>query len=135
MLIFRAFVQVLKCYIPPSLSSNIPISLYVTDYTSNPTLMNYDTRSTSFFPSGRLTLQVSIFGSTQQKTLTRTNERDLIGSFIKLDNLRPKENNSDGSLECTLVDDQRYGDKELVRVIGGKGSNGFVAKPLQELIK
>ncbi|GAA5902111.1 uncharacterized protein JCM6883_001301 [Sporobolomyces salmoneus] len=114
------YAEILKCYVP----SSAPVSLYVTDYTSNSLLMNYSSSSSSvqqgIFPLGQQTLQVSLFDS-QYKPLSHLTEQQLRGNFVKLDNLRPKLNLEGDLLECTLVDDQRFKDKKYVKLIKRDG--------------
>ncbi|GAA6006757.1 hypothetical protein JCM11491_003170 [Sporobolomyces phaffii] len=142
------YAEILKCFIP--VSPHEPISLYVTDYTRNPALVEYSPASAlanSLLP-GQLTLQVSVFGPTQARPFapaaaaaagggfsSSSSERgDLVGQCVRIDNLRPKEN-ARGWLEATIVDDQTFRDKELVKLIPN-GSRAFAAaKPIQELLK
>lgn len=128
--------QVVKCYVPADDRS--PVSLYVTDYTENAQLVDYSSTSHSSshassrqFPPGRQTLQVSIFDH-QFEPLAHVSERgDLVGRFVRIDNLRPKLQGDD-LLECTLVDDAKFPAKRYLRLLP-KG--GFLADPIKALLR
>ncbi|GAA5938107.1 uncharacterized protein JCM15063_005466 [Sporobolomyces koalae] len=124
--------EILKCFVPAS--TRDPVSLYITDYTSHRDLMNYtldSARSNSLVP-GQKTLQVSIFGNQSNPFRKMSSDRQWMGHYVKLDNLRPKLNQF-GLLECTLVDDYRFQEKQLVKIV--RNDSGFFVKPILEIIQ
>jgi len=54
-----------------------------------------------------------------------------VGDFVRVSNLRPKENES-GLLEGTVVDDRKYTEKRYLRVIR---KDGYLPKEVQELLR
>ncbi|GAA6006771.1 hypothetical protein JCM11491_003177 [Sporobolomyces phaffii] len=100
--------EIRKIYSP---ETDGPVSLHITDYTTNLGLVNWETDAAERhnFPPGRQTLQVSLFGI-QARPLFSKGPRAQIGDFVRIDNLRPKIN-PEGLLEATLYDDQRFKDK------------------------
>ncbi|GAA5847121.1 hypothetical protein JCM5353_005151 [Sporobolomyces roseus] len=131
--------EILKCHVQDfKLPSLQPVNLYITDYTTNPLLMSYDeTDSTSLFPPGQQTLQISLFEN-QSEALEPLFERSSsgwmqvkVGDFVRVDNLRPKQNES-GLLEGTVVDDRKYQEKRYLRVIR---KDGYLPEEVQELLR
>lgn len=90
-------------------------NLFVTDYTTNSQLIEYQDESKNGVP-GQHVLQVSIFGA-QCDPLMRLKDADLKGRIVYLRNIRPKLNSS-GLLEATMVEDYKYPDKRDVRLVG-----------------
>ena len=134
----QSLAQILKCHVEDfQLPSLHPVNLYITDYTTNPLLMSYEKDSTSSLPAGQQVLQISLFEN-QSEPLKPLMERSSngwtkvkVGDFVRIDNLRPKENES-RLLEGTLVDDRKYKEKRYLRVIR---KDGYLPKEVQELLR
>ncbi|GAA5982861.1 hypothetical protein JCM10908_006813 [Rhodotorula pacifica] len=115
--------MVIKLHTPRplgSLPSNVAASLYLTDYTSHPLLHDYPDPSPVTLP-GRLTLQLSLFGSTAAPLAPlldpRTGETKR-GRLVWIRNVRIKLNPA-GELEGTVVEDTnpRFRAKVSVEVV------------------
>jgi hypothetical protein len=100
-------------------------------------MMNYSDASAARagFPPGQRTLQVSLFGVQARPLESLISKKDgsvRPGDFVRLDNLRPKEN-TEGLLECTIVDDQLFANKKYVTLIPKKEGKKSLA--IQKLLE
>ncbi|KAK4056399.1 hypothetical protein OIO90_002542 [Microbotryomycetes sp. JL221] len=91
-----------------------PVSLFVTDYTSNAQMFNYDETNSNFKdgPWGQLVLQVSVFGA-QKNALPKIGEKN---RFVLLRNLNTRLNEN-GFLEGKIHEDFKFKNKEDITVI------------------
>ncbi|BGP20711.1 hypothetical protein JCM10213v2_008874 [Rhodosporidiobolus nylandii] len=96
---------------PHSVPSNAACDLYITDYTSHPDIVDVDT-SRELNLTGQRLLKVAIFGA-QNEPLVNFSRDKLVGSIVRLRNLRPKLD-SNGGFECTMVEDFKYKDNRDV---------------------
>ncbi|GAA5876225.1 hypothetical protein JCM3774_002330 [Rhodotorula dairenensis] len=112
------YAEVVRWYNPHAtrqVAQNAFCSLFVTDYTANPQLIEYQDDSKTGVP-GQHVLQVSVFGA-QCEPLLRFKDSDLKGRIVHLRNIRPKQNQS-GLLEATMVEDYKYPNKRDVSLLG-----------------
>jgi hypothetical protein len=111
--------QIVRWFIPPNaprqLSRHECCTLYVTDYTPNSQMMDYQEDSRNGIP-GQLVLQVSVWGA-QCEPLLRFKDADLKGRIVHLRNIRPKTNDK-GLLEATLFEDYKFADRRDVTFVG-----------------
>jgi hypothetical protein len=102
------------------------VSLYITDYTTNPLFYQYvekdnedETERVDDYriPLGQMTLQVTLFGIQYDWVLSQNN---LVGEIVSLKNVHTKYNQygSAAQLEGALHDDHMYRDKILVAILG-----------------
>jgi hypothetical protein len=138
--------QVIKLHTPRALGtlpSNIAASLYLTDYTPHPLLHDYPDPSPVTLP-GRLTFQVSLFGSTAAPLAPlldpRTGETKR-GRLVWIRNVRVKLN-PHNELEGTVMEDTnpRFRAKVSVEVIDMRRKDhqekwGDRAKEFQKSVK
>ncbi|KWU45269.1 hypothetical protein RHOSPDRAFT_33214 [Rhodotorula sp. JG-1b] len=113
------YAEIVRCFIPSNaprqLSQHECCTLFVTDYTPNPQMIDYQEDSKNGIP-GQLVLQVSVWGA-QCEPLLRFKDADLKGRIVHLRNIRPKTN-KDGLLEATLFEDYKFADKRDVTFVG-----------------
>ncbi|GAA5997498.1 uncharacterized protein JCM10292_000891 [Rhodotorula paludigena] len=111
--------EIVKLYNPwiGRIGPNDAVQLFVTDYTSNSQLYNYDDTSEVRTP-GQITLQVSIFGN-QSEPLLGLRAEQLVGRVVFLRNVRPKMTNND-FLEATMVEDNKYPNRRDVNLVSEK---------------
>ncbi|GAA5982887.1 hypothetical protein JCM10908_006822 [Rhodotorula pacifica] len=112
------YAEIVRWYNPHAtrqIASNDYCNLFVTDYTTNPELIEYQDDSKNGVP-GQHVLQVSIFGA-QCEPLMRFSDSDLKGRIVHLRNIRPKSN-MNGLLEATMVEDHKFADKRDVTLVG-----------------
>ncbi|GAA5954063.1 hypothetical protein JCM8115_003299 [Rhodotorula mucilaginosa] len=113
------YAEIVRWFIPPNaprqLSRHECCTLYVTDYTPNSQMMDYQEDSRNGIP-GQLVLQVSVWGA-QCEPLLRFKDADLKGRIVHLRNIRPKTNDK-GLLEATLFEDYKFADRRDVTFVG-----------------
>ncbi|SCZ98298.1 BZ3500_MvSof-1268-A1-R1_Chr3-2g06280 [Microbotryum saponariae] len=118
-------VQILRIYAYgnenlKTLGPNEPVSIYVTDFTENDLLYDFDDQMEDGLP-GQYVLQVSIFGCQAQPLdqLMRPGigKKPGQGRAVHLVNLRPKLN-PNGYLEATIMPDRKYERKRDVILLG-----------------
>lgn len=114
-------MQILKGHVNDNkLASSYAVCLYITDYTSNSEIMDYDSASASKTGVlvGQFTFQVSLFDNqgSPLKPLFGGSKDAKVGDFVRIDNLRVKRNEY-GLLEGTVVDDPTYKGKRYVSLI------------------
>ncbi|KDE07153.1 hypothetical protein MVLG_02557 [Microbotryum lychnidis-dioicae p1A1 Lamole] len=118
-------VQILRIYSHgnenlKTLGPNEPVAIYVTDFTENDLLYDFDEQMEDGLP-GQYVLQVSIFGCQAQPLdpLMRPGigKKPGQGRAVHLVNLRPKLN-PNGYLEATIMPDRKYERKRDVILLG-----------------
>ncbi|BGP58519.1 hypothetical protein JCM8202v2_006188 [Rhodotorula sphaerocarpa] len=99
------------------IGSHDPCSLFVTDWTEHPQLIDYGDDSKGGV-RGQRVLQISVFGA-QNGTLMSIPEDKLQGRIVHLRNIRPKLNSAE-LLEATMVEDFKYPSKQDITLVGSK---------------
>lgn len=116
----KSFDQIVRYWNPHptrQIGSHDPCSLFVTDWTEHPQLIDYGDDSKGGV-RGQRVLQISVFGA-QNGTLMSIPEDKLQGRIVHLRNIRPKLNSAE-LLEATMVEDFKYPSKQDITLVGSK---------------
>ncbi|GAA5960863.1 hypothetical protein JCM21900_006612 [Sporobolomyces salmonicolor] len=100
-------------------ANNDSCQLFITDYTLNPQLIDYQSLS-SVKVVGQYTLQISVYGAHNDPLLTLSEDK-LEGRLVCLRNIRPKHN-PEGFLEATMFQDPKFPERSDVTMLSHKSA-------------
>ncbi|GAA5877352.1 hypothetical protein JCM1840_007205 [Sporobolomyces johnsonii] len=119
--------EIVKFYNPHTIGNsrrgrvghNDSCQLFITDYTLNPQLIDYQALS-GVKVVGQYTLQISVYGAHNDPLLAFSEDK-LEGRLVRLRNIRPK-NNPEGFLEATMFQDPKFPERSDVTMLSHKSA-------------